>query len=115
MAGPSTTSLHTQFSTGSSNDGRSVGDIIEPDDVSSTLPSPDPQLFLETYDRPSVIQASDPEADWSEEQCVEPSLTCLASRWTDFRDRSTKSLRDSVYNYITENGRTYHAYQAGCK
>ncbi|KAF2758106.1 S-adenosyl-L-methionine-dependent methyltransferase [Pseudovirgaria hyperparasitica] len=28
-------------------------------------------------------------------------------------DTSTKSVRESIFNFIKENGRTYHAYQAG--
>jgi hypothetical protein len=29
--------------------------------------------------------------------------------------RSTKSLNQSIFNFVRENGRTYHRYQAGCK
>jgi hypothetical protein len=28
---------------------------------------------------------------------------------------STKSVRESIFNVVKENGRTYHAYQAGCE
>ncbi|KAF2100116.1 S-adenosyl-L-methionine-dependent methyltransferase [Rhizodiscina lignyota] len=68
----SSTSLNSQFSAGSSNDGRSVGQVIEPDDSEN--------------------------------------LSEVGERT---EEDSTKSLRDSIFNYIQENGRTYHSYMAG--
>jgi hypothetical protein len=29
--------------------------------------------------------------------------------------RSTKSVNQSIFDYVRENGRTYHRYQAGCE
>lgn len=39
----------------------------------------------------------------------------LREIWTNFGSirSSTVSLRDSIFNYLEENGRTYHAYNSG--
>lgn len=45
-----------------------------------------------------------------------PSLSASMGRWPRSPCcRSTKSVNQSIFNFISENGRTYHRYQAGCK
>lgn len=80
------------------------GSPLEPDVSTSPLVLPKPPA-----DRPQ--SQSDPDHD-----SLVATSELSRNDWANGdRCSSTVSVRDSVFQYVEENGRTYHSFSAGCR